>query len=73
MNGQQLAEQVALRRPLLKVLFTSGYVNNTIVRHGRLVPDVRLLAKPYRRAELARMLRLSLDLPSAIPSAPPAL
>jgi PAS domain S-box-containing protein len=73
MNGQQLAEQIALRRPLLKVLFTSGYANNTIVRHGRLVPDVRLLTKPYRRAELARMLRLSLDSPLAIPSAPPAV
>jgi len=73
MNGQELAERIAVQRPSLRVLFTSGYTDNTIVRHGRLVPDVRLLTKPYRRAELARMLRLSLDAPLAIPSAPPAV
>jgi YesN/AraC family two-component response regulator len=70
MNGQQLAERIALQRPSLRVLFTSGYTNNTIVRHGRLVPDVLLLTKPHRRAELARMLRLSLDAPLAVPSQP---
>jgi PAS domain S-box-containing protein len=67
MNGQQLAERIALQRPSLRVLFTSGYTNNTIVRYGRLMPDVLLLTKPYRRAELARMLRLSLDAPLAVP------
>jgi CheY-like chemotaxis protein len=72
MNGQQLAEQITLQRPSLRVLFTSGYTNNTIVRHGRLVPDVLLLTKPYRRAELARMLRLSLDAPVAVPPSQPA-
>jgi PAS domain S-box-containing protein len=70
MNGQQLAERIALQRPSLRVLFTSGYTNNTIVRHGRVVPDVLLLTKPYRKAELARMLRLSLDAPLAVPSRP---
>jgi hypothetical protein len=54
------------------VLFTSGCTNNTIVRHGRVVSDVLLLTKPYRRAELARMLRLSLDAPLAVPSRPTA-
>jgi len=63
MNGKQLAEAVRLQRPSLRVLFTSGYTYNTIIRHGRVVPDVHLLRKPYRRAELARMLRLSLDTP----------
>jgi signal transduction histidine kinase len=56
MDGWQLAEQAALRRPKLKVLFTSGYsaANANPVRSN-------LLVKPYRSAEIARMLRLALD------------
>jgi PAS domain S-box-containing protein len=61
MNGRQLADEVAKRRPGTKVLFTSGYTENTIIHHGRLDPDVLLLAKPYRKADLARMLRMALD------------
>jgi len=60
MNGRQLAEEVAKRRSALKVLFTSGYTENAMVHHGRLDPGVLLLAKPYRRAELARMVRVAL-------------
>jgi PAS domain S-box-containing protein len=60
MNGRQLADQLAKRRPGIKVLFTSGYTENAIVHHGRLDPGVLLLAKPYRNAELARMIRRAL-------------
>jgi PAS domain S-box-containing protein len=60
MNGRQLADEIARRRPGLKVLFTSGYTENTIVHHGRLDPGVLLLAKPYRKRDLARMLRTAL-------------
>jgi hypothetical protein len=42
------------------VLFTSGYTENAIIHHGRLDPGVLLLAKPYRKSELARMLRIAL-------------
>ena len=47
----------------LKVLFTSGYTENAIVHHGRLDPGVLLLAKPYRKTDLARMIRMALDEP----------
>jgi PAS domain S-box-containing protein len=57
MNGRQLAEAAKKRRPELRVLFTSGYTENAIVHHGRLDPGVLLLAKPYRKADLARMMR----------------
>ncbi len=60
MNGRQLAQEVARRRPSLKVLFTSGYAQNAISHHGRLDPGVLLLSKPYRRGDLARMVRLAL-------------
>jgi PAS domain S-box-containing protein len=65
MNGRQLADEVAKRRPGIKVLFTSGYTENTIVHHGRLDPGVLLLAKPYRKRDLARMLRIALGAAAA--------
>ncbi|HUN95429.1 MAG TPA: PAS domain S-box protein [Bradyrhizobium sp.] len=60
-NGRQLADEALRLRPGLKVLFTSGYTENAIVHHGRLDAGVLLLAKPYRRPELARMIRVALD------------
>jgi PAS domain S-box-containing protein len=61
MNGRQLAEEVAkLRRPL-RVLYTSGNTFDAFSASGRLGEGVLLLAKPYRKAELARMVRLCLD------------
>jgi CheY-like chemotaxis protein len=61
MNGRQLVDEALKRRPALKTLFTSGYTENAIVHHGRLDTGVLLLAKPYRKSELARMIRLALD------------
>jgi signal transduction histidine kinase/CheY-like chemotaxis protein/HAMP domain-containing protein len=61
MNGRQLADEVRKQRPDLKVLYTSGYTENAIVHHGRLDAGIHLLTKPYRRADLARALRLALD------------
>ena len=63
MNGRELAEMARVLRPALPVLFTSGYTENAIVHHGRLDPGVHLLAKPYRRRDLAAKLRLVLSTP----------
>jgi CheY-like chemotaxis protein len=70
-NGRQLADEVAKRRPGMKVLYTSGYTENAIIHHGRLDAGVLLLAKPYRKADLARMLRLALGTPGIVQGAPP--
>jgi CheY-like chemotaxis protein len=61
MNGRELAGEMARRRSNLKVLFTSGYTENALLDHGRLPAGVLLLAKPYRKSELAGMLRQALD------------
>jgi hypothetical protein len=53
--------RVARRRPAMKVLFTSGYTENSIVHQGRLDAGVLLLAKPYRKIELALMVRVALQ------------
>jgi len=61
MNGRELAEQMVAARPSLRVLFTSGYAYDSLHAQGRATMDAPLLIKPYRKAELARMLRRSLD------------
>jgi signal transduction histidine kinase/CheY-like chemotaxis protein len=60
MNGRQLADRALQRRASLKILFTSGYSNETIIHHGHLDAGVLLLAKPYRKSDLARMIRAAL-------------
>jgi len=60
MNGRMLVDEALRRRPALKTLYTSGYTENAIVHHGRLDSGVLLLAKPYRKSELARMIRMAL-------------
>jgi CheY-like chemotaxis protein len=60
-NGRELANELVRRQPSLRVLYTSGYTEDVIVHHGRLDAGLHLLTKPYRRAELARMIRLVLD------------
>ena len=61
MNGRQLADEALKRRPAIKTLFTSGYSETAIIHHGRLDTGVLLLAKPYRRSDMARMIRLALE------------
>jgi signal transduction histidine kinase/CHASE3 domain sensor protein len=60
MTGRQLADETLKRRPSIKVLYTSGYTDNAIVHHGRLDAGVLLLTKPYRKSQLAKMVRLAL-------------
>lgn len=63
MTGRELADAALKLRPDLHVLYTSGYTENAIVHHGRLDSGVLLLAKPYRRADLARAVRAALLAP----------
>jgi PAS domain S-box-containing protein len=60
MSGPELADEVARRRPGIKVLYTSGYTDNAIMHHGRLDEGVLLLTKPYRRSQLDQMVRKAL-------------
>ena len=57
MSGRELADHLILKRPDIKVLFTSGYTDDTIVCHGVLEPGVAFIQKPYRPKALARKIR----------------
>jgi signal transduction histidine kinase/CheY-like chemotaxis protein len=61
LSGKQVAEEVARRWPAMRVLFMSGYAENAILNHGLLEPGARLLGKPFRKADLARAIRRTLD------------
>jgi CheY-like chemotaxis protein len=61
MNGRELAERLLGRRPDLRVLFTSGYGEDVIARHGVLEPGVLLLQKPYGLSRLASRVREALQ------------
>jgi CheY-like chemotaxis protein len=69
MNGRQLAEEACRRVPGLRVLFTSGYTEQAVLHQGSLGAGMRLLAKPYRRQDLALRVRETLD-EAAAPAAP---
>ncbi len=60
-NGRQLADAVRKRRPGMRVLYTSGYTDNTMDHDGHLDPGVALLKKPYRKAELSEKIREVLE------------
>ncbi len=60
MNGRQLAAAALKRRTWLKILYTSGYSSEAIIHHGQLEAGLLLLAKPYRKSDLARMIRTAL-------------
>jgi PAS domain S-box-containing protein len=62
MTGRQPAERIERTAPGTRVLFTSGYTEDSIVHHGRLDPGVHLLQKPYRSDRLAQKVREVLDL-----------
>ncbi|HUZ15686.1 MAG TPA: PAS domain S-box protein [Gaiellaceae bacterium] len=61
MNGRELAETLELSRPEMKVLFTSGYPSDTVVRHGIAEARAAFIEKPYLPEELARKVREVLD------------
>jgi PAS domain S-box-containing protein len=57
MGGRQVAEAVTLRHPEVKVLFTSGYTDDAVVRHGVQHQGTHFLQKPFAPTTLARKVR----------------
>jgi PAS domain S-box-containing protein len=60
MSGTELADELRRTRPDLKVIYVSGYTENTVWRQGALGAGANFLAKPFSREALARKLRETL-------------
>jgi two-component system cell cycle sensor histidine kinase/response regulator CckA len=53
MNGKELSEQLRVLRPDIRVLFMSGYTDQSIVHHGVLDEGIAFIGKPFTPTALA--------------------
>jgi PAS domain S-box-containing protein len=61
MDGRDLAREAMARHSSLKVLLTSGFPESRVEREELSLRNIRILSKPYRKQELAQMVRAILE------------
>jgi nitrogen-specific signal transduction histidine kinase/ActR/RegA family two-component response regulator len=61
LGGQELAHEVRLLRPNVRVLFASGYTDDVLVQQEVLQPGAELIQKPFTRDSLLQKVRSVLD------------
>ncbi len=60
-SGAELARQLVVNHPRLKIIFTSGYTANEVNTRLLVKMKARYLQKPYTQADLAKTVRECLD------------
>ncbi|MBN3753862.1 PAS domain-containing protein [Paraburkholderia sp. Tr-20389] len=66
MNGVMLAREARRLHPKIKVLLTTGYADASLERTDTNGSEFDMIHKPYRRAELARKVRIVLNGPTGV-------
>lgn len=61
MSGPDLASRLQSRFPRMKVLFSSGYTDDAVTRHGPLPKQAPFLQKPYSPRDFVKKIRQVLD------------
>ena len=69
LSGREVATRLSAERPDLKVLYISGYTDDSIFRHGVLEGGVAFLQKPFNLKALAQKIREVFDSRPAAPVA----
>jgi len=67
MSGASLARQMCELKPGLRVLYMTGYTDETIGRYGVIESGFNLLQKPFSSKDLALKVRASIDQPADTP------
>jgi PAS domain S-box-containing protein len=70
LSGRELVTRITAARPELKILYISGYTDDSIFRHGVLEGGVAFLQKPFNLKDLAQKIRQVLDGEPAATEAP---
>jgi DNA-binding NtrC family response regulator len=60
-SGSELAANLKVYRPDMKVVYMSGYTGNLIASHGVIDTDSTLLEKPFSKQVLLEHVRAALD------------
>jgi CheY-like chemotaxis protein len=61
MNGKETAERLQPLYPRMKIIYMSGYTDDSIVHHGVLAPGLNFIEKPFSPKGLACKMREVLD------------
>lgn len=59
-NGLKLSQRILNERPSIRVLYMSGYADESVTRMGQMQPGTTLLQKPFVPNDLARAIRSAL-------------
>ena len=61
MGGRELVEKLTMKIPNLRILFTSGYTDDAVVRHGVIETNANFIQKPFTPEALTNKVRSILD------------
>ena len=65
MSGPVLIEKLCCASLGVRVLYTSGYADDAVARHGDLNPEIPFIRKPFSAESLLQKVREALDAPIA--------
>lgn len=61
LSGRELSDRVTMLQPSAKVLFMSGYTNDSVMNHGIMDGETWFIQKPFTLESLVRRVREVLD------------
>lgn len=63
MNGDELAQRLIEARPTIRIIFITGYADETLIRHNVYGTGIPPLEKPFIHDDLLALIRRELDAP----------